>query len=83
MFGRNEVSDKDLLKNVNRRLDRTGTGSHSRITALVRRGTVTLSGKLQYEIQRTRIVKAVKSVAGVRQVIDQLQSPPKVRPQGA
>ena len=80
MFGRNEVPDKALLKTVNRRLDRTGTGSQSKVTASVQRGTVTLTGKLQYENQRAPIVKAISSVAGVRQVIDQLQSPPKKDP---
>ena len=79
MFGKNKVSDKALLKTVNRRLDRTGTGSHSRITASVRGATVTLTGKLQYENQRIPIVKAVQSVADVRQVIDQLLAPPKTR----
>lgn len=77
MFGRNEIPDKTLLKTVNRRLDRTGTGSQSKVTAAVQRGTVTLTGKLQYEIQRNPIVKAIRSVAGVSQVIDQLQTPPK------
>ena len=81
MFGRNEVSDKELLKTVNRRLDRTGSGLRSKITASVQRGTVTLSGKLQYDYQRSSIVKAVQGVAGVHQVIDQLQSAPKTRPQ--
>ena len=83
MFGRNEVPDKALLKTVNRRLDRTGTGSQSKVTASVQRGTVTLTGKLQYENQRTPIVKAISSVAGVRQVLDQLQSPPKKNPYSA
>ncbi len=81
MFGRNEVSDKELLKTVNRRLDRTGSGLRSKITASVQRGTVTLSGKLRYDYQRSPIVKAVQGVAGVHQVIDQLQSTPKTRPQ--
>lgn len=80
MLGRNEVPDRTLLKTVNRRLDRTGTGSQSKVTAAVQRGTVTLTGKIQYENQRNPIVKAVKSVAGVRQVIDLLQSPPKRAP---
>jgi osmotically-inducible protein OsmY len=77
MFGRDEVPDRTLLKTVNRRLDRTGTGSQSKVTAAVQRGMVTLTGKLQYENQRNPIVKAIRSVAGVRQVIDQLQTPPK------
>ena len=77
MFGRNEVPDRTLLKTVNRRLDRTGTGSQSKVTAAVQRGTVTLAGKLQYENQRNLILKAIRSLAGVRQVIDQLQALPK------
>src|SRR3972149_345179 len=73
MFGRNEVSDKTLLQTINRRLDRTGTGSQARLSAFVQRGTVTLSGTLQYENQRVPIVKAVSSIAGVHHVIDQLR----------
>jgi osmotically-inducible protein OsmY len=83
MFGRNQVTDRDLLKSVSRRLDRTGTGSQSRIAVTVRGGTVTLAGKLQYENQRTQIVKAASSVDGVRQVVDQLQSPPKTKRQAS
>ncbi|WP_442485337.1 BON domain-containing protein [Aeoliella sp. SH292] len=80
MFGQNQQSDKELQKTVSKRLERTGTGSQSKVQAVVRRGAVTLTGKLQYERQRSPILKAVQSVAGVRQVIDQLQTPPKVRP---
>lgn len=80
MLGRNEVPDKALLKTVNRRLDRTGSGSQTKVTASVQRGIVTLVGKLRYENQRNPIVKAIRSIAGVKQVIDQLQSPPKQAP---
>jgi osmotically-inducible protein OsmY len=83
MFGGNDVSDKELLKTVKRRLERTGTASQNRLTATVQRGTVTLVGKLQYDNQRVPILKAASSVPGVRHVVDQLQSPPKVRPHGA
>ena len=75
MFGKNEVSDKELLKTVNRRLDRAGGGSQSRVAASVQRGTVTLSGKIQYENLRTPIMKAASSVSGVRNVIDRLIAP--------
>lgn len=69
MLGKNGPSDKELLKTVNRKLDRAGGGSQSRVTAAVRQGTVTLSGRIKYENQRTPIVKAASSVAGVRNVI--------------
>jgi osmotically-inducible protein OsmY len=69
MFGRNQVSDKDLLKSVNQRLMRGG-GSQARVTAAVQQGTVTLTGALQYAIQRSPIVKEVSRVAGVSRVVD-------------
>jgi len=72
MFGRNQVSDKDLLKHVNQRLTRTGTASQSRVMVAVQQGTVTLTGTLQYAIQRSPIVKAVARVAGVSRVVDQM-----------
>jgi osmotically-inducible protein OsmY len=80
MFGGNDTSDKALLKTVNRRLQRTG--AQSRLTAAVLRGTVTLTGKLQYENQRLPIMKAIRGVSGVRNVVDQLQAPPKANPHG-
>ena len=77
MFGRNDISDKTLLKSVDRQLGRTGTASQSRVTVGVQQGIVTLSGTLQHEIQRSPIVKAVSRIAGVRRVIDQLRLVPR------
>jgi hypothetical protein len=79
MFGQNTTSDKELLKNVNRRLQRSG--SQAGVAANVQNGTVTITGKLRLEDQRLTIIKAVRGVNGVRNVIDQLQSPPKKQPQ--
>jgi osmotically-inducible protein OsmY len=77
---RNAVPDKTLLQNVSQRLMRLGGSSHNRCTAVVIGGDVTLSGMLQYEMQRKPLIRAATSVAGVRRVIDQLQvSPPKKR----
>ena len=64
MFGRNDVSDKDLAKTVVSRVSRTGSGS--RISATVNRGVVTLMGKLKYVDQRRPIVNAASRIAGVR-----------------
>jgi osmotically-inducible protein OsmY len=77
MFGGNSATDKALQKLVNRRLERSGAGTQSGLTALVQNGSVTLSGKLHLESQRMAIVKAMRGVAGVRNVSDQLQGPPK------
>jgi hypothetical protein len=78
VFQNDKNSDAALLKLVNQKLSRGGGGSQSRITATVQRGSVTLSGKLQYDAQRAPLMKGVASVAGVRRVIDQLTVPPRV-----
>jgi hypothetical protein len=73
MFGRNQISDRDLLKSINQRLARTGTASQSKVNVSVQQGNVTLTGTLQYAIQRSPIVKAISRVAGVRHVVDLMQ----------
>lgn len=78
MFGSNQTSDATLQKAVDQRLMRGGAGSQSRITARVSQGNVTVSGNLQYEAQRSPLVKNIARVAGVRRVIDQLRVAPKV-----
>ncbi|HEX3601150.1 MAG TPA: BON domain-containing protein [Lacipirellulaceae bacterium] len=78
MIGRNENNDKALQKSVTQRLQRAS--SQAGLSATVQNGSVTLTGKLHFENQRSPIVKAMRSVAGIRSVIDQMVSPPKVRP---
>jgi len=80
MFGVNGNSDKALQKLVDRRLQRSG-GSGSGLRAVVMGGSVTLSGNLKYESQRMPLLKALRGVAGVRSVLDQLKAPPKLKPQ--
>ena len=74
---RNEIPDKTLLQKVNHRLMQMGSGTRSRFTATVCRGEVTLSGTLQYEMQRSPLVRAASNVAGIRRVIDQLSVAPQ------
>ncbi len=71
----NQVSDKDLSKNVNKRLVRIN--APPKVLAGVSRGVVTLTGLLKYENQRKQITKAVGATPGVQQVVDMLKSPPK------
>jgi hypothetical protein len=78
MFGNDKASDDKLQKAVDQRLMRGGAGSQSRITARVSQGNVTVTGNLQYEAQRSPLVKNIARVAGVRRVIDQLKIAPKV-----
>jgi hypothetical protein len=71
------AADKAILKKLNQHLARISLGAHSRVTATVRNGQVTLSGTLQYENQRRPAMKAATSVDGVRGVLDQLHVPPR------
>jgi osmotically-inducible protein OsmY len=82
MFGGNDNSDKALQKLVDRRLQRSGGGG-SGLKVVVMGGSVTLSGKLQYEHQRMPLLKALRGVAGVRSVLDQLKVPPRQMPHSA
>ena len=73
MYGKDSASDKTILTKVNQRLARTGLGSGSRVTATVRGGQVTLSGNIQYEMQRRPTLRAADGVDGIRGIVDQLQ----------
>jgi osmotically-inducible protein OsmY len=75
----NQATDKELSKNVHKRLVRIG--APPKVMAGVSRGTVTLSGQLKFESQRKAIMKAMGATPGVLQVVDQLQSPPKRTPE--
>jgi osmotically-inducible protein OsmY len=71
------VPDKTILKKVTQRLARSGLGSQSKIEVTVRNGSVTVTGKLQYEIQRKSVLNSARGVAGVRTIVDQLQAAPR------
>jgi osmotically-inducible protein OsmY len=79
MFGGDAGSDKNLQKLVDRRLQRSGGGGAG-MRAVVMGGSVTLSGNLKYESQRMPLLKALRGVAGVRSVLDQLKVPPMKKP---
>jgi osmotically-inducible protein OsmY len=79
MFGKNPAADKALQKLVDRRLQQSG-GSQLGLKAVVVNGSVTIVGKLKYDNQRIPLVKAMRGVPGVRNILDQLQTPPKVVP---
>ena len=70
------IPDKAVLQKVNQKIMRVGG---AKVVASVMRGDVTLSGTIQYEMQRSSLLKVATSVPGVRRVIDQLKMKPKER----
>jgi hypothetical protein len=79
MFGKNPAADKALQKLVDRRLQQSG-GSQLGLKAVVVNGAVTITGKLKFDNQRIPLMKAMRGVPGVKNLVDQVQSPPKVVP---
>lgn len=67
------IPDEMICQNVSQRLSRMEGNGRDHITATIRDGDVTLSGKLSYEHQRRVVVNAARSVEGVRRVIDRLR----------
>jgi osmotically-inducible protein OsmY len=76
MFGKENMPDNRILKDVNKRLAKAG-GGRSRITATVRNGQVTVTGQIQYENQRHPVMQAVSRVDGVQSVSDQITLVPR------
>ena len=76
MFGKNPAADKALQKLVDRRLQQSG-GSQLGIKAVVVNGSVTITGKLKFDNQRLPLMKSMRGVAGVKNLVDQVQGPPK------
>jgi osmotically-inducible protein OsmY len=79
MFGKNPAADKALQKLVDRRLQQSG-GSQLGLKAVVVNGAVTITGKLKFDNQRIPLMKSMRGVPGVKNLVDQVQSPPKVVP---
>ncbi len=75
MFGKKQIPDKTLLKEVDKKLMRAG--SQTKITAFVNGGIVTLRGALTQEHQRRALIRVTNQVSGVRQVVDQMTLQPK------
>jgi hypothetical protein len=76
MGGKNPAADKALQKLVDRRLQQSG-GSQLGLKAVVVNGAVTITGKLKFDNQRIPLMKSLRGVPGVKNLVDQVQGPPK------
>jgi hypothetical protein len=76
MGGKNPAADKALQKLVDKRLQQSG-GARLGLKAIVVNGCVTMTGKLKYDNQRIPLMKAMRGVPGVKNILDQVQGAPK------
>jgi osmotically-inducible protein OsmY len=70
MPAKKQVADKDILRQINQRLLKASLGAHSHVVVQVHKGDVTLSGTLEYQNQRKAVLRASRSVDGIRRVVD-------------
>jgi osmotically-inducible protein OsmY len=80
MFDSLQSADPTISRKVSEMLSNRGMRSPCRIVVATKKGTVTLSGLIQYEQQRRIAVKAAGSIAGVQSVQDQMKVIPKSPP---
>jgi osmotically-inducible protein OsmY len=67
------VKDPVISHKVSEKLSSLGVRAPCRVMVVTNKGNVTLSGTIQYEHQRHTAVRAIRAVAGVQRVTDQLQ----------
>ncbi len=68
-----KTQDPIISQKVNERLSSLGIRAPCRVNVMTSKGNVTLSGTIQYEHQRLMAMRAVKNVAGVQRVSDQMR----------
>jgi hypothetical protein len=72
MYHKPKVPDRQILQKVTVQLPARGIRPPSNVRVSVRNGTVTLSGTIEFEMQRKAAVHAATGVNGVERVVDQL-----------
>lgn len=72
MFQKPKVPDRQIQQKVSAQLPRRGIRPPCDVRVSVHNGTVTLSGKLEFDLQRKAAVHAASGVNGVQRVVDQM-----------
>jgi len=73
MLGKIIITDRTIDQNVGQQLVNHGMRPPCKVTASSKVGTVTLTGKIQYEHQRILCMQTARRVEGVKRVVDQLR----------
>jgi len=73
MSARDPVSERVITRNVSQQPQNRGMRPSCQVAVMSQKGTVTLSGKIQYEHQRRIALHTARGVDGLQRVIDRLQ----------
>lgn len=79
MERKSPISDATISRNVTRQLSSSGLRSPCRIQVQTRNGEVTLSGTVQFVHQKNAAVQAIRTVEGVKRIVEKIKvtPPPK------
>ena len=80
MLKKAPVPDHLLNQKVLQQLSNRGVRPPCKVTVSTLKGSVTLSGLIQYEHQRSFALQAAHHVEGVQRVVDQLRVIPRALP---
>jgi osmotically-inducible protein OsmY len=70
------VKDEVLQRKIEQQLMKRGIRLPCRVKVSVMKGKVTLTGQLQYLMQRKTALRAVREVPGVQRIYDEMQVKP-------
>ncbi len=73
MLKKDAIPDRSIDQKVGQQLSNHGMRPPCKVVASSKGGTVTLTGKIQYEHQRNSCIQTARRVEGVQRVVDQLQ----------
>jgi osmotically-inducible protein OsmY len=80
MLKRDPIPDNLLNQKVTQQLSNRGIRSPCKVAVSIQKGSVTLSGLIQYEHQRQFAMQAANQIEGVKRVVDQLRVIPRTPP---
>jgi osmotically-inducible protein OsmY len=78
MLQKRPVPDQSITQKVTNQLVSHGIRAPCNVEVRTNRGTVTISGKIEYEHQRAAVLHMLRTIDGVAQVVDQMQVAPKM-----
>ncbi len=68
-----KVRESVICQKVKDKLSSIGLRAPCHVTAASNNGQVTVSGSIQYEHQRPAALRAIRGIAGVQRVVDQMR----------
>jgi osmotically-inducible protein OsmY len=80
MLKREPMPDHLLNQKVMQQLSNRGVRPPCKVAVSTQKGSVTLSGLIQYEHQRHMAMQAAQHIEGVKRVVDQLRVIPRMVP---